>query len=95
MEVILKVARKKIEEEEAIIPILMMDIEDLENRSETQLVKERLKEEEGKHSDIVQESIEFQSSNMPNEDDLRRLYENHMTKKDHILLRNRPTFCSD
>ena len=59
----------------------MMDIEDLENRSQTQLVKEQLKEKR-KHLDIVQESIEFQSSNMPNEDDLQGYID--MTKKDHV-----------
>lgn len=77
----IEAARKKIEEEEAIIPILMLDIEELESQPQTSSVKEELAAKR-EHLKAVQDSIEFQKAHMPDEENFGSYIE--ITKGDHV-----------
>lgn len=77
----LDVAKRKLREEEDLVPILMMDIEKLQDKTQTPIVKNQLVEKR-KHLEIVQDSICYQKANMPAEADFQGYID--ITKKDRV-----------
>lgn len=77
----LDVAKKKITEEELIIPILTMDIEELKRRIPSLEIENQLKEKNA-HLASVQASVAFQKANLPSDDNLQGYID--LTKQDHV-----------
>jgi hypothetical protein len=81
----LDVMRKKIEEEEAVIPFLMEDIETLKEQlsknPHSALLKQQLTQKQ-EQLKMIQDSVQYQRDNMPEEGELQTYID--ITKKDHI-----------
>lgn len=77
----LEVTQRKLNEEKSLIPILLTDIEILKKEVQT-LSKINEFDTKMKHLKTVEESIEYQNQNMPNEDDLQGYID--ITKKDRV-----------
>lgn len=81
----LEVMRKKLKEEELVLPILKRDIKTIQARLKANRRSAILKtdlEQKQEQLKIVQASVQFQRNNMPEEGELQAYID--ITKKDHI-----------